>query len=61
MLVKKIVHGIRQTDLLKQKYEKQLEVGRRNTRDTSLELLHQEHRTDAKFRLDMATVAHRID
>ena len=46
------VHGIRQT-VIKQKYEKQLEVQQAEYQDAVIDLRQELH--DAKFRLDMAT------
>ena len=46
------VHGIRQT-VIKQKYEKQLEVQQAEYQDAVIDLRQELH--DAKFQLDMAT------
>ena len=46
------VHGVRQT-VIKQKYEKQLEVQKAEYQDAVIELRQELH--DAKFQLDMAT------
>ena len=46
------VHGVRQT-VIKQKYEKQLEVQQAEYQDAVIELRQELH--DAKFQLDMAT------
>ena len=46
------VHGIRQT-VIKQKYEKQLEVQQAEYQDAVIGLKQELH--DAKFQLDMAT------
>ena len=46
------VHGIRQT-VIKQKYEKQLEVQQAEYQDAVIDLQQELH--DAKFQLDMAT------
>ena len=46
------VHSIRQT-VIKQKYEKQLEVQQAEYRDAVIDLRQELH--DAKFQLDMAT------
>lgn len=46
------VHGIRQT-VIKQKYEKQLEVQQAEYQDAVIDLRLELH--DAKFQLDMAT------
>ena len=46
------VHGIRQT-VIKQKYEKQLEVQQAEYQDAVIGLRQELH--DAKFQLDMAT------
>lgn len=46
------VHGIRQT-VIKQKYEKQLEVQQAEYQDAVIDLRQELH--DAKFKLDMAT------
>ena len=46
------VHGIRQT-VIKQKYEKQLEVQQAEYQDAVIDLRQELH--DAKFLLDMAT------
>lgn len=45
-------HGIRQT-VIKQKYEKQLEVQQAEYQDAVIDLRQELH--DAKFQLDMAT------
>lgn len=46
------VHGIRQT-VIKQKYEKQLEVQQAEYQDAVIDLRQELH--DARFQLDMAT------
>ena len=46
------VHGIQQT-VIKQKYEKQLEVQQAEYQDAVIDLRQELH--DAKFQLDMAT------
>ena len=46
------VHGIRQT-VIKQKYEKQLEVQQAEYQDAVIDLRQELH--DTKFQLDMAT------